>query len=263
MFFIRVFLLSAIAALAIAGCVVDNDLYNSGSDSDADTDIDTDGDTDTDTDTDTDSDTDTDTDTDTECTPQHHLECDGNGDVASYDSCGEFENVVSDCNDEHGTCVTINLTEAECQCEDHWDLEQDCEGCVVGFAGAECAVCQVGYDNADCDECAYNYVAEGDQCVYDGYCASDRLWLVDGDIPPPDRDSGNFVAGGTVLEPTVIDQVTGLEWQRCMIGQEWSGSTCTGDSDIGGDMAFFFECSTLSYGGHDNWRLPEISFCLW
>ncbi|HRQ57684.1 MAG TPA: DUF1566 domain-containing protein [Azoarcus taiwanensis] len=66
---------------------------------------------------------------------------------------------------------------------------------------------------------------------------------------------------------TVIDEAAGLMWMRCAIGQEWTGSRCTGQArQHNWDKAFEVAEETV-YAGYDDWRLPTqpelyaLTFC--
>ena len=52
---------------------------------------------------------------------------------------------------------------------------------------------------------------------------------------------------GTTEEPIVTDHVTGLQWQQ---------NTTIGSVDWKDALA---HCEGLSYGGSDNWRLPDVT----
>lgn len=57
------------------------------------------------------------------------------------------------------------------------------------------------------------------------------------------------------------DPATGLVWMRCAIGQEWTGSTCTGTpSEYDWDDAFTAvkQLNQQGFAGHTDWRLPTI-----
>lgn len=57
---------------------------------------------------------------------------------------------------------------------------------------------------------------------------------------------------------TVTDPTTELTWMRCSVGQEWTGSTCTGM--VGAhtwDQAVLLP-GTVTFAGHSDWRLPNI-----
>jgi len=51
----------------------------------------------------------------------------------------------------------------------------------------------------------------------------------------------------------VRDAVTGLEWQRCSLGQRWDGRTCTGEAKV-------YERDEARHAANDidGWRLPTI-----
>lgn len=55
------------------------------------------------------------------------------------------------------------------------------------------------------------------------------------------------------------DPATGLIWDRCLIGQKWSGKTC-----IGGHIGYVWsgakeQVQNHRLGGHVNWQLPTIA----
>ncbi len=55
---------------------------------------------------------------------------------------------------------------------------------------------------------------------------------------------------------TALDTVTGLLWMRCLVGQTWIGSTCTGKA-----KTFEWEAArtqTANFAGHSDWRIPSI-----
>jgi|GEM_PF-818862 len=54
-------------------------------------------------------------------------------------------------------------------------------------------------------------------------------------------------------ENVVVDNNTGLEWQRCSYGQEWTGVTCTGDAET--DV--WYDLTERVFPG--GWRLPTNS----
>jgi len=58
-------------------------------------------------------------------------------------------------------------------------------------------------------------------------------------------------------EPTVVDNATGLMWQGCAAG--FSGDSCAAGAphEMEQRDALVY-CDTLSWGGHDSWRLPDI-----
>ena len=57
----------------------------------------------------------------------------------------------------------------------------------------------------------------------------------------------------------MYDKITQLEWQGCEAGK--NGSDCTGtttdDSTMTWQAAIDY-CDGLSWGGHDDWRLPTV-----
>jgi Protein of unknown function (DUF1566) len=55
----------------------------------------------------------------------------------------------------------------------------------------------------------------------------------------------------------VLDTATGLIWQRCALGQSWSGSTCEGTASLLTHAAALQAALQASAGGTP-WRLPNI-----
>lgn len=74
---------------------------------------------------------------DTCCSPDVTRTCNSDGDVVSYDSCGNSMGVVEDCiaSTSHGNCI-----DGACGCAGNW-------------TGISCDVCAEGWVGADCDEC--------------------------------------------------------------------------------------------------------------
>lgn len=69
------------------------------------------------------------------------------------------------------------------------------------------------------------------------------------------------VAGAVPAGSEVRDKVTGLVWQRCVLGMAWNGSTCTGGA-AGYTWVQALEAARTaaasSAPGADAWRLPDI-----
>lgn len=57
-------------------------------------------------------------------------------------------------------------------------------------------------------------------------------------------------------QPVVADTVTHLFWQACAAGQ--SGSSCSGEAKMIDWKSGLAHCEGLSWGGHDDWRLPNV-----
>ncbi|MCF7986724.1 MAG: DUF1566 domain-containing protein, partial [Methylovulum sp.] len=56
---------------------------------------------------------------------------------------------------------------------------------------------------------------------------------------------------------TVIHQRTQLMWQRCSVGQTWTGSTCSGTAS-----AYSYATAltlTSNFAGYTDWRLPTVT----
>jgi len=55
---------------------------------------------------------------------------------------------------------------------------------------------------------------------------------------------------------TALDTETGLMWMRCLVGQTWTGSTCSGEG-----KRFNWEEAkkqSANFAGHSDWRIPTI-----
>ncbi|MCF7987459.1 MAG: DUF1566 domain-containing protein [Methylovulum sp.] len=62
----------------------------------------------------------------------------------------------------------------------------------------------------------------------------------------------SYYANGTVLHKR-----TGLMWQRCAVGQAWTGSTCTGTAG-----KYTFDAAqklTSRLAGYSDWRMPAVN----
>ncbi|CAK0772210.1 hypothetical protein CCP3SC5AM1_780003 [Gammaproteobacteria bacterium] len=58
------------------------------------------------------------------------------------------------------------------------------------------------------------------------------------------------------FDGTVIDTTTNLRWMRCAMGQEWTGTTCSGNAiEYTWDQASALK---KNFAGYDDWRLPHI-----
>ncbi len=72
------------------------------------------------------------------------------------------------------------------------------------------------------------------------------------------------VAGATPAGSEVRDKVTGLIWQRCVMGMVWSGTTCTGTASTytwqqALDTAHSAPVSTAATGAVAAWRVPNYA----
>jgi hypothetical protein len=55
---------------------------------------------------------------------------------------------------------------------------------------------------------------------------------------------------------TVTDIETGLQWMRCLIGQEWLDGRCQGDvREMNWDNAMALK---IDFAGYSDWRLPTL-----
>ncbi|MEY2633707.1 MAG: hypothetical protein RIR00_2361 [Pseudomonadota bacterium] len=67
------------------------------------------------------------------------------------------------------------------------------------------------------------------------------------------RPAADFLDHGN---GSVTHLTSGLMWQRCPLGQNWDGQTCSGTASSFADTQLAGISSSL--GGHSDWRLPEI-----
>ncbi len=72
------------------------------------------------------------------------------------------------------------------------------------------------------------------------------------------------VAAATPPGSEVRDKVTGLVWQRCVVGMVWNGTTCTGTASAlkwqaALDAARTTTASTAATGRAATWRAPNIA----
>jgi hypothetical protein len=82
-------------------------------------------------------------------------------------------------------------------------------------------------------------------------------------IPPTRPDSRyEALADATPAYSEVRDKVTGLVWQRCVVGMAWNATTCTGTPSSltwqnALDAARTATASTAASGGAAAWRVPN------
>lgn len=110
-------------------------------------------------------------------------------------------------------------------------------GACVGTVGDTCKVTPMG---------TTSYSVAGVNAVGTGATASTNVSVTG--------------VGTAVIQPTadgrVIDTSTGLVWKRCMEGQTWSGTTCTGNAA----QYTYTQASALkvSFAGQSDWRVPTV-----
>jgi len=56
---------------------------------------------------------------------------------------------------------------------------------------------------------------------------------------------------------TVLHRPTQLIWARCAIGQEWTGSGCSGEAELMDWPAALNAAAQADIGGQTDWRLPN------
>ena len=78
------------------------------------------------------------------------------------------------------------------------------------------------------------------------------LFAVSGCGQPGSLIEGRYEIRGADGD-VVRDTVTGLEWQRCSLGQSWDGRTCVGEA-----ATYTFEEAEQAADDIAGWRLPTI-----
>ena len=70
---------------------------------------------------------------------------------------------------------------------------------------------------------------------------------------PRTTPSSDFTVMGN--GSVVRHETTGLEWQRCAVGQTWDGSTCTGSAS----SRTWQGALDVAAAAGDGWRLPNVN----
>ncbi|MFO8071258.1 MAG: DUF1566 domain-containing protein, partial [Polyangia bacterium] len=208
---------------------------SAGTEEDAgtDTEMDTDTDSDVDTDSDTDIDTDTDTDTDSDTGTGSDTQCEGQDDFTPCEVVTDPDRSFDICVDE--ICVSPGCGDASCNTPGpHFPLPDTNQ--------------RTCYDDSGAIECpASSQDFHGQDAQYGWDTTHDSSERFTRDLSTPG-------------EPIVNDEVTGLMWQGCLLGV--SGDLCDlSDSatEHSGDWSSrVAACDGLSWGGYEDWRLPDI-----
>jgi hypothetical protein len=74
-------------------------------------------------------------------------------------------------------------------------------------------------------------------------------------VKPNELVGGRYIVKGA----TVVDTITNLEWQRCYIGEIWSGSSCQGSPLVELGQDAFNITKENSLAGNTDWRLPTTN----
>lgn len=79
-------------------------------------------------------------------------------------------------------------------------------------------------------------------------CAAPFFWM------------GTSIAGTLQVSPdgTATDTATGLTWMRCVIGQTWTGTTCSGSPPYSSLNQALALNGKTTFAGRNDWRLPTI-----
>jgi len=217
----------AMLVLAVGACELDYDLeipQAADADVDADTDSDADSDTDSDTDTDSDADTDTDTDSDTD------LDADADGDADGDTDTDTDTDTDADTDTDSDTDTTSYCDSKPCWLVEPTNQAQ-CYDELTELPSCPSFPCNADGSPEFC----------GQDAQYPDYARSFVCQNTDGTTQAPCDDAADD-------DETVVDSLTGLEWQRT-----WAGGMTW-------QAAFDYCATTLNeeaYGGHTDWRLPS------
>jgi len=72
-------------------------------------------------------------------------------------------------------------------------------------------------------------------------------------VNPNELLGGRYIVKGA----TAIDTVTSLEWQRCVIGYVWNGTSCSGFYEYFSWQRAFNSAKNSNIAGYTDWRLPN------
>ncbi|MDD5306965.1 MAG: DUF1566 domain-containing protein [Deltaproteobacteria bacterium] len=272
----RAMLLTVLALTLCAACNQAEDVTPDAGDASSDGDTDTDADTDADADTDTDGDADSDSDT----ASDGGLDAGDAGEDAAPDS--DTSVACSDdtpctglgliCNENWGICAVSSCMGADdftpCEMVTNPDRSYDiCIGgaCVSpGCGDTSCNPTEPHFPIPDtglrlCYDAETEIACPGDPdegagCASTAFCGQDAQYGWDAEHSADER----FTRDTSVAnEPIVTDKVTGLMWQGCARGL--IGDSCgTGSAAYGDWASALAYCDGLSWGGHADWRLPDV-----
>jgi hypothetical protein len=229
----RAIALSGLVFACASGCHGAGSRDGAEMDAGSDADADTDSDSDTDTDSDSETDSETEWETDTQCAGQFDFTpCEiVTAPDRSYDICVEGACVSPGCGtwqcNVPGPHFAIPDT-GQRMCYDDDGVWGDPDG-GASDGGIACPSADDSFFGQDAQ---YGW----DDC----HDAAERFT----------RDTS------TSGEPMVLDDLTGLVWQGCVAGL--SGDACEGGAAIAAGYYWAVPyCEALSWGGHDDWRLPD------
>jgi len=103
--------------------------------------------------------------------------CGSDGDVWSFDSCGNETTLIDDCAEQHGVCqneecgCTNHWSGENCDyCPERWDSEKDCNSCLNNWDSANnCESCRNAWDPTDeCFTCLPGWT--GNECEVQTEC---------------------------------------------------------------------------------------------
>lgn len=207
-----------------------------------------------------------------------------------YDTCGSAAECAAEHYCQYAGCQPQKADGQACEsenecvsgvCNDTCGCGPDCDGkeCGPDGCGGTCSpgcsepygcdeatgTCVQCIDQSDFTFCTlvtapdYGYdVCIDGTCVSPGTCGDSAECNSDGvhfEIPPDNVPTSQYQRK-TDGEPVVTDRVTGLVWQGCSAGQ--SGADCAvGEANTYNWQKAIAYCDYLSWGGYDDWYLPN------
>ena len=193
--------------------------------------------------------------------PDVDLEECGDGYLCGNELCDDGNRVAGDgCDatclvEPHWECSGIGAGTSECSCTDKWDIASECTTCLGNWdTESECTLCTQGFLGEECDVLGYLVspsnqtscfdnsslltsclgTAGSDECGSTDYCGQDTQYI---------DQARSYTIESARGENMVTDSLTGLVWQQSFEEKTWQEA--------------LIYCDDLSYGGEDDWRLPN------
>ena len=70
--------------------------------------------------------------------------------------------------------------------------------------------------------------------------------------------SGNSISSSEMEKGIWTDPKTGLTWMRCLLDQQWTGTSCQGRPAIRNWWESLHAVKSLTFAGYNDWRLPSF-----
>jgi hypothetical protein len=61
-----------------------------------------------------------------------------------------------------------------------------------------------------------------------------------------------------IRDNVILDTRSNLMWSRCLLGENWNGITCEGNTAIYNWQQMQAAVKTLNYAGYSDWRVPTL-----